>query len=114
MLALIIGCVLWQGLRHVTWELLSGQRSYLNDTNGILPNILNTLYIILLSMAAALPLGVGAAVYLTEYARGGRWVGAIEFAARRCPACPPFCLAWWGCCFSCACWALARARWLAG
>ena len=80
-LALIIGCVLWQGLRHVTWELLSGQRSYLNDTNGILPNILNTLYIILLSMAAALPLGVGAAVYLTEYARGGRWVGAIEFAA---------------------------------
>ena len=65
-LALIIGCVLWQGLRHVTWELLSGQRSYLNDTNGILPNILNTLYIILLSMAAALPLGVGAAVYLTE------------------------------------------------
>lgn len=80
-LALIIGCVLWQWLRHVTWELLSGQRSYLNDTNGILPNILNTLYIILLSMAAALPLGVGAAVYLTEYARGGRWVGAIEFAA---------------------------------
>ena len=80
-LALIIGCVLWQGLRHVTWELLSGQRSYLNDTNGILPNILNTLYIILLSMAAALPLGVWAAVYLTEYARGGRWVGAIEFAA---------------------------------
>lgn len=80
-LALIIGCVLWQGLRHVTWALLSGRRSYLNHTNGILPNILNTLYIILLSLALALPLGVGAAVYLTEYARGGRWVAAIEFAA---------------------------------
>lgn len=80
-LALLIGYVLWQGLGNVTWELLSSQRSYLEDTNGILPNILNTLYIIFLAMAAALPLGVGAAVYLTEYARGRRWVSAIGFAA---------------------------------
>lgn len=80
-LAFLIGYVLWQGLGHVTWALLSGRRSYLENTNGILPNILNTLYIIFLAMVAALPLGVGAAVYLTEYARGRRWVGAIEFAA---------------------------------
>lgn len=80
-LAFLIGYVLWRGLSNVTWELLSTQRSYLNHTNGILPNILNTLYIILLAMLAALPLGVGAAVYLTEYARGRRWVSAIEFAA---------------------------------
>lgn len=80
-LAFLIGYVLWRGLGNVTWELLSTQRSYLNNTDGILPNILNTLYIILLAMLAALPLGVGAAVYLTEYARGRRWVSAIEFAA---------------------------------
>jgi len=48
---------------------------------GILPNLLNTLYIILVAMAVVLPLGVGAAIYLTEYAASGRLVHIIEFAA---------------------------------
>ncbi len=81
LLAFLIGFVLWRGLGHVSWGLLTGQRSYLNHTDGIFPNILNTLYMILFTLAAALPVGVGAAVYLTEYAPAGPWTSAIEFAA---------------------------------
>lgn len=81
LLAGLIGYILWQGLPHLTWELLSTQTSYIRDTIGILPNILNTLYIILTAMAIVLPLGVGAAIYLTEYAQKRRLASAIEFAA---------------------------------
>lgn len=81
LLAGLIGYILWQGLPHLTWELLSTQTSYIRDTIGILPNILNTLYIILTAMAVVLPLGVGAAIYLTEYAQKRRLASAIEFAA---------------------------------
>lgn len=79
-LSFLIAYVLYRGLRGITWELLTTQRSIINKTNGILPNILNTLYIILLSMGIVLPLGVGAAVYLTEYASNHRMVALIEFA----------------------------------
>lgn len=81
LLAGLIGYILWQGLPHLTWELLSTQTSYIRDTIGILPNILNTVYIILTAMAVVLPLGVGAAIYLTEYAQKRRLASAIEFAA---------------------------------
>lgn len=80
LLIFLICYVFYRGLGGITWELLSTQRSFLNDTNGILPNILNTLYIIFLSMAIVLPLGVGAAIYLTEYATNHRLVALIEFA----------------------------------
>ena len=60
---------------------MSGQTSYIKNTIGILPNILNTLYIILVAMVIVLPLGVGAAIYLTEYAENRRLVSLIEFAA---------------------------------
>ncbi len=73
--------VLAKGLPHITWELLSTKPSYLTETIGILPDILNTLYIILATLVIVLPLGVGAAVYLTEYAKNKRLVSAIEFAA---------------------------------
>ncbi len=73
--------VLVKGLPNITWELLSGKPSYLSDTIGILPDILNTLYIILATLIIVLPLGVGAAVYLTEYAKNQRVVATIEFAA---------------------------------
>ncbi len=81
LLIFLIGYVLVRGLGGVTWELLTTQRSLLRGTDGILPNILNTLYLILLSMVIVLPLGVGAAIYLTEYAENRRLVAAIEFAA---------------------------------
>lgn len=81
LLALLIGYVLYRGLAGVSWAFLTGQRSYIRNTIGIFPNILNTLYIIFLSMALVLPLGVGAAIYLTEYAGSRRLTAAIEFAS---------------------------------
>ena len=80
LLLLIIGYIFYRGIPNITWELLSTQTSYINDTIGILPNILNTLYIILLAMIIVLPLGVGAAIYLTEYASNRKLVSIIEFA----------------------------------
>ena len=80
-LVCLIGYVFYRGLPGISWELLSTGRSFLKGTAGILPNLLNTLYLILLSMAVVLPLGVGAAVFLTEYAPKGPWTAAIEFAA---------------------------------
>lgn len=81
LLVLIIGYVLYRGLRGVSWAFLTGQRSYIQNTTGIFPNIINTLYIIFLSMILVLPLGVGSAIYLTEYASNRRLTAAIEFAA---------------------------------
>lgn len=81
LLVLLIGYILWRGVPFLTWELLSSQTSYIRGTIGILPNIMNTVYIILVAMAIVLPLGVGAAIYLTEYAENKRLASVIEFAA---------------------------------
>lgn len=70
-----------QGLPNITWELLSIKPSYLKETIGIWPDILNTLYIVLATLIIVLPFGVGAAIYLTEYAKNKRLVGIIEYAA---------------------------------
>ena len=80
LLVFLIGYIFYRGAGSVTRDFLTGTTSYLKDTIGILPNILNTLYIVLLSMAIVLPLGVGAAIYLTEYAANRRVVELIEFA----------------------------------
>ena len=80
LLLFLIVYVFYRGLGGITVELLTTQRSFLNGTDGILPNILNTLYIIALSMIIVLPLGVGAAIYLTEYATNRKLVAIIEFA----------------------------------
>ena len=77
----IIGYIFWRGIPWLSWELVSSQTSYIRNTIGILPNIVNTLYIILAAMVIVLPLGVGAAIYLTEYADSRRLVLMIEFAA---------------------------------
>ncbi len=77
----LIGYILYKGLPNITWELLSTAPSYLSGSIGILPDILNTLYIVLAALVIVLPLGVGAAVYLTEYARSRRLTAAIEYAA---------------------------------
>lgn len=77
----LIVYVLYRGLPNITWELLSTQPSYLEDRIGILPDILNTIYIVVATLAVVLPLGVGAAIYLTEYASNKRLVSAIEYAA---------------------------------
>ena len=79
-LVLIIGYIFYRGVPFISWELLSTQSSYINDTIGILPNILNTVYLVGVTLIITLPLGVGAAIDLTEYARNRRLVAAIEFA----------------------------------
>lgn len=73
--------VLFKGFPHITWKFLTTKPSYLTDEIGILPDILNTIYIILATLLIVLPLGVGAAVYLTEYARNKKIVTLIEYAA---------------------------------
>ena len=73
--------VLARGLPNITWELLSTAPSYLTDRIGILPDILSTVYIVLATLCIVLPLGVGAAIYLTEYAQNKKLVAVIEYAA---------------------------------
>lgn len=77
----LMGYVLVKGLPQLSWELLTTAPSYLEDTVGILPDMLNTLYLILTAVVIVLPLGVGAAVYLNEYATNKKLVGVIEYAA---------------------------------
>ena len=80
LLVFLIGYIFYRGLGNLSWQLLTTQTSYIKDTIGILPNILNTLYIIAVAMVIVLPLGVGAAIYLTEYASNRKMVEVIEFA----------------------------------
>lgn len=81
-LVLFMVCyVLFKGIPNITWELLSSEPSYLSGHIGILPDILNTVYIILASIALVIPVGAGAAVYLTEYAQNRKLVSLIEYAA---------------------------------
>ena len=77
----LIAYVLVKGLPNVSWTLLSTAPSYLSDRIGILPDLLNTLYIVIATLLIVLPLGVGAAIYLTEYAANRRVIGVIEYAA---------------------------------
>ena len=77
----LIVYVLVKGLPNVAWTLLSTAPSYLSDRIGILPDLLNTLYIVIATLLIVLPLGVGAAIYLTEYATNRRVIGVIEYAA---------------------------------
>ena len=77
----LIVYVLYKGVPHLSWQLISTSPSYLSGSIGILPDILNTLYVVLATLLIVLPLGVCAAVYLTEYASNKRLVGIIEYAA---------------------------------
>ena len=77
----LIAYVLIKGLPNVSWALLSTAPSYLSDRIGILPDILNTLYIVIATLLIVLPLGVGAAIYLNEYAANKKLVSIIEYAS---------------------------------
>ena len=88
LLVFLIGYIFYRGVGNLSWQLVSSQTSYIKGTIGILPNILNTLYIILVAMVIVLPLGVGAAIYLTEYATNHKVVAIIEFATETLTAIP--------------------------
>jgi len=79
LLVIIIGFVLFKGLPELSWSLLTSVPSVIRKVEGILPYIVNTLYVVMLSILIVLPLGVGAAVYLTEYAKNRRLIAVIEF-----------------------------------
>lgn len=76
----VIGYILYRGLPHITVEFLTNKPSVIRGTQGILPNILNTVYLILMTLLVVLPLGVGAAIYLNEYASNKKVVRIIELA----------------------------------
>lgn len=77
----LFGYVLINGIPNITWEFLSTKPNYLTGRIGILPDILNTVYIVLATLIVVLPLGVGAAIYLTEYAKNKKIAAMIEYAA---------------------------------
>ena len=97
----LLGYVLIKGLPNITWELLSTKPSYLTGRIGILPDILNTVYIIIATLIFVLPLGVGAAIYLTEYATNKRLVGMIEYAAETLSGIPSIIYGLFGTLFFC-------------
>ncbi len=80
LLVFLICYILYKGIPGLSWDFLTKQESVLRGTDGIWPAVLNTLYVILVTLIFVLPLGVGAAIYLTEYARNHKLVAAIEFA----------------------------------
>lgn len=83
LLLFLIGYILFRGTGGINWRFLSTAESVINGTVGILPAIKNTVFVIVVSLIVSLPLGVGAAVYLTEYARNRRLVSAISLPPKR-------------------------------
>ena len=84
----LIGYIFYRGLPHLTWEFLTTQRKVLEEKIGILPNIIFTLYTIFTALIIALPIGVGAAIYLNEYSTKKQLVRFIEFSTETLTAIP--------------------------
>ena len=80
LLVFLIGYILYRGVPNLSWQFLSSEESIINDIQGILPAIVNTIYVIVATLIFILPLGVGSAIYLTEYATNKKLVSVIEFA----------------------------------
>ncbi len=93
--------VLIKGIPNITWELLTTKPSYRSGTIGILPDILNTVYLILATVGIVIPIGAGAAVYLTEYAENKKLVSAIEYAAETLSGIPSILYGFVGMLFFC-------------
>ena len=108
LLLLVAGYIFFRGAPGVSLELLTGRDSVLEGTVGILPSILNTLYVIVASLAIVAPVGVGAAIYLTEYAKNRRLAGAIEFAAETLAGIPSILYAMMGTMVFCTALGLQR------
>ena len=80
LLVFLIGYILYRGVPSLSWQFLTSEESVINDIQGILPAIVNTVYVIFWTLIIILPLGVGSAIYLTEYATNRKLVSVIEFA----------------------------------
>ena len=75
----IIGYVFFRGISQVSWSFLTNVQSASKGTVGIAGNIVNTLYIVILTLLVVTPIGIGGAIYLSEYAKPGKFVSLIEF-----------------------------------
>ena len=80
LLVFLIGYILYRGVPSLSWQFLTSEESVINDIQGILPAVVNTVYVIFWTLIIILPLGVGSAIYLTEYATNKKLVSVIEFA----------------------------------
>ncbi|MCY2951895.1 MAG: phosphate ABC transporter permease PstA [Planctomycetota bacterium] len=80
-LAFIISYILWHGLRHITWTFLTEPPQSMGREGGVLPMIVGTLWVTGLAVLIAAPVGIAAAIYLTEYTREGRMTAIIRFGA---------------------------------
>ena len=80
-IVLFVGFILYKGIPQINWKLISTKPSYISESIGILPDILNTLYVIFTTLCVVLPLGLGSAIYLNEYARNKKIVAAIEYTS---------------------------------
>lgn len=78
-LALIVGLIMWRGLPSISWEFLTGSPENLGREGGILPTILGTVVLGLVALLIATPLGIGSAIYLTEYTHESAFTRAIRF-----------------------------------
>ena len=92
----LIGYILYRGLPHITPQFLTSKPSLIRETVGILPNILNTIYIILVTLVIVIPIGVGAAIYLNEYAENKKVVRIIELATETLSGIPSIIYGLWG------------------
>ena len=88
LLILLIGYIFYRGLPNVSWEFLTTARKVLEEKIGILPNIIFTLYTIITALIIALPIGIGAAIYLNEYATNKKMVRFTEFSTETLTAIP--------------------------
>lgn len=107
----MIGYVLWRGIPNVSWELLSTKPSYLSGRIGILQVILNTVYVVAATLVFVLPLGVGAAIYLTEYAGNRKLVHMIEYAAETLSGIPSIIYGLVGMLFFCRFFGMKTSLW---
>ena len=78
-LLVIIGYILYRGIPAFDFSYLVNTTSIINDTIGILPNIINTLYIVIVTLLIACPIGIGGAIYLNEYTKNKKFVSIISF-----------------------------------
>lgn len=88
LLVCIIGFITFKGAMQISSEFLFSTQSALKDTFGVLGNIINTLYVIIISLLVALPLGIGTAIYLNEYAKNKKFISIVEFTAEILSAIP--------------------------
>lgn len=101
MVLLFVIYILYNGIPGLTWEFLTTAPNPIEQTIGILPSIINTGYMILLAILFSVPIGVGGAIYLCEYAKNKRLIRIIEFTTETLSGIPSIIFGVFGYVFFC-------------